>query len=368
MLHAAYADGQDPEEEVAKYVASYRTTPHTVTGQTPNKLMFNREISSKLPQWTTKSQAKHHREARRKDQQAKEKTKKYFDKKHRTRQEKIEKGDKVYRRNMTPTTTKGPWEPVPHQVTEVIHNRITGTRDREDSTRDRSDWKLVKERPEHLRYPATSFSGTLPTITEHVFEERDIWEDSPAEKPARYNTRAAARAPPPPVQRETPEDEAEEDQDNDNGDDGPAPPPRTGPNKNLCPRCHTLFKMLDGTRTCMHECFLRDDAFIPDEDVGALDIRDEQRQLYGTIAYVRGLENHPLRDQATVIQRMENTLAALGTMTAPEQESTTDEDTGLGQNQEPDDTDGSTTPEYNVLEEAPQSPQPGPSEQNQDQF
>ena len=147
VIHAAYADGQDPEEEVAKYVAAYRSTPHSVTGVSPNKLMFNREISTKLPRLPTKSQAKHHRDARRRDQEVKLKTKTYYDKKHRTRHEDIQVGDKAYRRNRQPSTTRGPWEPEPHQVTKVVYNQITGTRDHTNSKRDRGDWKLVKQRP-----------------------------------------------------------------------------------------------------------------------------------------------------------------------------------------------------------------------------
>ena len=61
VIHAGYVDGQDLEEEVAKYVAAYRSTPQTVTGNTPNMLMFNREISNKLPKIPMKPQVKHHR-------------------------------------------------------------------------------------------------------------------------------------------------------------------------------------------------------------------------------------------------------------------------------------------------------------------
>ena len=65
---------QNPEEQVAKYVAAYRSTPHSVTGYTPNKLMFNREITTKLPRVLSKSQAKHHRDARKRDEEAKAET------------------------------------------------------------------------------------------------------------------------------------------------------------------------------------------------------------------------------------------------------------------------------------------------------
>ena len=43
VIHAAYSEGRDPEDEVEKYVAAYGNTPHSVTGKTPNLLMFNRK-------------------------------------------------------------------------------------------------------------------------------------------------------------------------------------------------------------------------------------------------------------------------------------------------------------------------------------
>ena len=74
----------------------------------------------------------------------------------------------------------------------------------------------------------------------------------------------------------------------------------------------------------MHEMVRRDDSFFPDMRDGKLDIRDNQCRLFGTIAYVRGLADHPLRDQVPVVHNLE---AATGTMAVPEEESTTDEET-----------------------------------------
>ena len=72
VIHTAFATGQNLEEEVEKYVAAYRSTPHAVTGQTPNKLMFNREITTKLPSIPVTPQGAHHKEARRRDQESKQ--------------------------------------------------------------------------------------------------------------------------------------------------------------------------------------------------------------------------------------------------------------------------------------------------------
>ena len=53
----------------------YRNSPHSTTGETPAKLLFNREMRTEIPQYKEKLQGRHHKEAKRKDEVAKEKTK-----------------------------------------------------------------------------------------------------------------------------------------------------------------------------------------------------------------------------------------------------------------------------------------------------
>ena len=73
-----------------------------------------------------------------------------YDKKHRMRRVEIKPGDWAYIRRVATSSTKGPWDPIPYQITHVFKNQITGERQGEEKTRDRSDWKLLKERPAHL--------------------------------------------------------------------------------------------------------------------------------------------------------------------------------------------------------------------------
>ena len=110
--------------------------------------------------------------------------------------------------------------------------------------------------------------------------------------------------------------------------------------------------------SCIHECFKRHDAFVPDTDGGALDIQDDQRGLYSTIAYVCGLEDHPLRDHVQVVHTLEAALAATGTMAAPDQESTSEEEDRDNAVADSDDSheseDPTGVPQYQVLEEDPE--------------
>ena len=71
----AYAEKKDPIEEVDKMVAAYRNTPHTVTKVKPSLLMFNRDISTKLPRFTKTPRGRHHTEAKKNNREAKKEMK-----------------------------------------------------------------------------------------------------------------------------------------------------------------------------------------------------------------------------------------------------------------------------------------------------
>ena len=48
-MRVAHSGGRDWRKELQKFLLGYRSTPHTVTGESPAKLLFGREIRSKLP-------------------------------------------------------------------------------------------------------------------------------------------------------------------------------------------------------------------------------------------------------------------------------------------------------------------------------
>ena len=51
-LKIAQAEKKDLKVEMRKFLTAYRTTPHSSTGVSPAKLLFNREIRSKIPELT----------------------------------------------------------------------------------------------------------------------------------------------------------------------------------------------------------------------------------------------------------------------------------------------------------------------------
>ena len=48
-MRIAHAEGLDWLKELLKCLLCYRSTPHKTTGESPAKLLFGREIPSKLP-------------------------------------------------------------------------------------------------------------------------------------------------------------------------------------------------------------------------------------------------------------------------------------------------------------------------------
>ena len=113
MILAAYIENKDPVEEVDKLVFAYRNTQHTVTGQNPTKLAFNREVKTKLPRFTKASRGQHHKQAREKNWEAKIEMKRRYDTKHQTREVPLKLGDWAYVRRNATTTSKGTWDPKP---------------------------------------------------------------------------------------------------------------------------------------------------------------------------------------------------------------------------------------------------------------
>ena len=134
-----------------KYVAAYRNMPHSSTEEKPSRLMFSRDIRTKLLQHVKVPEDQHHKDARKCETVAKVKMKRYFDKKKKTKLVEFRMGDKSYVRHLKPNTIRGPWESTPHRIIKITGNRLTGRRNGTVITRDRNDWKLVKELPEQLQ-------------------------------------------------------------------------------------------------------------------------------------------------------------------------------------------------------------------------
>ncbi|PFX26610.1 Uncharacterized protein K02A2.6 [Stylophora pistillata] len=96
-LKIAKAEKKNIWTEMRKFLTAYRTTPHTSTGVTPAKLLFNREIRSKIPELGNSRYSDS--EARDKDAEMKQERTDYADSKRRAQESELEPGVNM-RRNV----------------------------------------------------------------------------------------------------------------------------------------------------------------------------------------------------------------------------------------------------------------------------
>ena len=96
----------------------------------------------------------------------------------------------------------------------------------------------------------------------------------------------------------------------------------------------------------MHRTCALNLSYSPDVTNQTLDLITSQRQTYGTIAYVRGLQDHPLRETFPFVRKLERALDATDTPTPPRCESTSEEETWPDDDNYFGDSDDSSTPPY----------------------
>ena len=99
---------------------AYMNTPHLATREKSSKLLFGRDLQTKLPSYPTQPKGKHHNKARKKDKEAKEKQKVAYNNKKRT---------------------KPPWQPKPFIIYIVQKIRLD-----QDGSHQRGNPPLTKEK------------------------------------------------------------------------------------------------------------------------------------------------------------------------------------------------------------------------------
>ena len=122
----------------------------------------------KVPALIAKPGGEVHEEARRKNNEEKEKQKSYADKHRKAKQKKVEKGDQVLIKQ-DKTTTKPPWNPEPFTVEEVKGTKIVAKKGELSRTRNVEKFKILKQRPDYLQ----TKTGAVEKMVEEA--EEDDW-------------------------------------------------------------------------------------------------------------------------------------------------------------------------------------------------
>jgi transposase InsO family protein len=138
-LKIAQIEGKDMREELTKFLMAYRSTPQITTGQSPAKLLFGRELKTKLPELRC-DRSILNEEVRDKDWEKKLGEKQYADARRGAKPSSLKSGDEVLIRNETKHNKLAPnFEPESVVVkrkegNEVVVETQEGVEKRRNST------------------------------------------------------------------------------------------------------------------------------------------------------------------------------------------------------------------------------------------
>ena len=141
-IRSAHAEGRDWRKELYRFLLNYRATPHSSTGISSAKLLFGREIATKLPE-PVEVESSFTSEVQIKDAEAKRKMKEHADKVKRAQRSTIEIGDKVlvHQRKHNKFSTR--FNPSPYTVIDIKGTMVTAARNEKYVTRNISLFKRV---------------------------------------------------------------------------------------------------------------------------------------------------------------------------------------------------------------------------------
>ena len=124
-LKIAQAEKKNLKVEMRKFLKAYRTTPHSSTGVSPDKLLFNREIRSKIPELTKCEYIDG--EARDRDAEMKQRRTDYADERRGAQENSLAPGDHVLVKQRKENKLSTTLEDAPYKVTNKYGNEVTVT-------------------------------------------------------------------------------------------------------------------------------------------------------------------------------------------------------------------------------------------------
>ena len=123
-MRIAHSERRDWRKELQKFLLGYRSTPHTTTGVSPAKLLFGREIRSKLPSVEDVRSAGNDSEILDRDRERKQKGKDYADNLRGARESNLKGGDKVLLQKLKSEKLSPSFEATPYEVVNKKGNHV----------------------------------------------------------------------------------------------------------------------------------------------------------------------------------------------------------------------------------------------------
>ena len=137
-------EGKAIREGVQRTVGSYRATPHPATKESPDMLMFCRELRRKLPERIVPEGEIPYDPIRQRDAAEKKQMKEYADKRRNARESLMVLGDQVLLKQGKVDVLTPAFDPRPFSVIGVKGSMITVKRGTEIKSRNSSHCKLLK--------------------------------------------------------------------------------------------------------------------------------------------------------------------------------------------------------------------------------
>ena len=173
VMRIAQAEKKDWCRELLKFLIAYRTTPHTTTGESPAKLLYGREIRTKLPSLrSSSSRVAADEDVRDKDSVAKQKGKDYADDRRNAQESGLQQGDRVLLKQSRSSKLDTPFYPEPYKVVDKRGSELTV----QSSTGERYRCNVTNVKKFHTESPQPA-TMCLPE------ESGEAQESSPSPEP-----------------------------------------------------------------------------------------------------------------------------------------------------------------------------------------
>ncbi|KAK3752963.1 hypothetical protein QZH41_005120, partial [Actinostola sp. cb2023] len=130
-IRTAHVEGKNWRMELYIFLLNYQATPHATTGVSPAKILFGREIRTKVPQLPSKETPEALRAALQFDKERKQHMKEYADKKRGLTPSTIQEGDQVLLKlerdnKLTPAFDPDPYTVIERKGASVVLQREEG--------------------------------------------------------------------------------------------------------------------------------------------------------------------------------------------------------------------------------------------------
>eukprot|EP00794_Sanderia_malayensis_P021167 gene21167-biopygen14711 len=143
-IRAAHIEGRPWQQELAKFLLNYRSSPDSTTKVPPAEMLFNRQMRGKLPVLHNRHQiVDRHQEARNNQEANKEKSRNYANQRRHAKQSNLHVGDTVLVKKPKANKLSTNFDPSPYKITDITGTRITAERDGHEIVRNASFFKKI---------------------------------------------------------------------------------------------------------------------------------------------------------------------------------------------------------------------------------